>query len=240
MRWKLLKRRLSVSAPRMHVRSNMAWPLRWLMLALVLGFSAALALWAFDFGREIAGLDSGARKELAKLRQDVAKLSAERDSLLSVANSADSMLKTEKAAQEKLASQLKQLEEQNLALTRDLGFFERLLPNAGSNAGNKLVTVRGLQADMQTAGRLHYQTLVMYRGARNAEFRGRFELVLSGTQDGKPWTLTPPVAQQTLTFKQYQRLEGEIDYPATAVVKQIQVKVIDAAGAVQVTEQTRL
>ena len=88
MRWKLLKRRLSVSAPRMHVRSHAAWPLRWLMLALVLGFSGAIAMWAFETGREIAGLDSGARKELAKLREDVAKLTEERDRLLSVANSA--------------------------------------------------------------------------------------------------------------------------------------------------------
>ncbi|MEY4751152.1 MAG: hypothetical protein RIQ60_3366 [Pseudomonadota bacterium] len=240
MRWKLLKRRLSVSAPRMHVRSHMAWPLRWLMLALVLGFSAALALWAFDFGREIAGLDTGARRELAKLRDEVAKLTAERDRLLSVANSADSLLKTEKAAQEKLASQLKQLEEQNLTLTRDLGFFERLLPNAGSNAGNKLINVRGLQAELQSAGRLHYQTLVMYRGARNAEFRGSVELTISGTQEGKPWTLTPPVAQQKLVFKQYQRLEGEIEVPVNAVVKQLQVKVLDAAGAAQATEQVRL
>jgi hypothetical protein len=238
MRWKLLKRRLSVSAPRMHVRSHMAWPLRWLTLAVVLGFSAAIAMWAFDFGREIAGLDSGARKELAKLREDVSKLTEERDRLLSVANSADSLLKTEKAAQEKLASQLKQLEEQNLALTRDLGFFERLLPNAG--ATGKLITVRGLQAEMEQAGRLHYQTLVMYRGARNGEFRGNFELNLSGTLDGKPWSLTPPAGQRALTFKQYQRLDGEIDYPAAAVVKQVQVKVIDAAGNVQATEVVRL
>jgi hypothetical protein len=57
MRWKLLRRRLSVSAPRMIVRSHLPWPLRWAVVALTLGFSAALALWAFEFGKEIAGLD---------------------------------------------------------------------------------------------------------------------------------------------------------------------------------------
>lgn len=238
MRWKLLRRRWSVSAPRMHVRSNLAWPLRWLALALVLGFSAAVGLWAFDFGREIAGLDSGARKELARLREEVARVTTERDRLLSVANSADSMLKTEQAAQQKLASQLKQLEEQNLALTRDLGFFERLLPNAG--AVGKVITVRGLQAELDTAGRIHYQSLVMFRGARNTEFKGRFELVLSGTLDGKPWSLTPPAGQRSLAFKQYQRLEGEVEFSPTAVVKQVEVKVVDASGVVQATEVARL
>ena len=29
MRWKLLRRRLSISAPRMIVRSHLPWPLRW-------------------------------------------------------------------------------------------------------------------------------------------------------------------------------------------------------------------
>ena len=47
MRWKLLRRRLSVSAPRMIVRSRLPWPLRWAVAAVVLGFSAAIALWAF-------------------------------------------------------------------------------------------------------------------------------------------------------------------------------------------------
>ncbi len=222
----------------MHVRSNVAWPLRWLALALVLGFSAAVGLWAFDFGREIAGLDSGARKELARLREEVSRVTTERDRLLSVANSADSMLKTEQAAQQKLASQLKQLEEQNLALTRDLGFFERLLPAAG--AVGKVITVRGLQAELDTAGRIHYQSLVMFKGARNTEFRGNFELSLSGTLDGKPWTLTPPAGQRALAFKQYQRLEGDVEFPPTAVVKQVQIKVIDASGVVQATEVARL
>ncbi len=222
----------------MHVRSNVAWPLRWLALALVLGFSAAVGLWAFDFGREIAGLDSGARKELARLREEVARVTTERDRLLSVANSADSMLKTEQAAQQKLASQLKQLEEQNLALTRDLGFFERLLPAAG--AVGKIITVRGLQAELDTAGRIHYQSLVMFKGARNTEFRGNFELSLSGTLDGKPWSLTPPAGLRSLAFKQYQRLEGEVEFPPTAVVKQVQVKVVDASGVVQATEVARL
>jgi hypothetical protein len=46
MRWNLLRRRLSVSAPRMTVRSHLPWPLRWALAAVVLGFCGALALWA--------------------------------------------------------------------------------------------------------------------------------------------------------------------------------------------------
>src|SRR5436190_24218348 len=128
MRWKLMRRRLSISAPRMIVRSHLPWPLRWAVVALVLGFSAAIAMWAFEFGKDIAGLDRNATAELAPLRTEVAQLQAERERTQSIANTADSLLKTEKAAQERLTLQFKQLEAENLALKADLGFFERLLP----------------------------------------------------------------------------------------------------------------
>ena len=67
MRWKLWRRRLSVSAPRMIVRSHLPWPLRWAVAAVVLGFSAAIALWAFEFGKDIAGLDRDAKAQVAQL-----------------------------------------------------------------------------------------------------------------------------------------------------------------------------
>ena len=110
MRWKLLRRRLSISAPRMIVRSHLPWPLRWVVLALAFGFSAALALWAFEFGKDIAGLERGAKEELAQLRADVQRLRDERERAVSIANTADSLLKTERATQEKLTQQLRQAE----------------------------------------------------------------------------------------------------------------------------------
>ena len=128
MRWKLLRRRLSISAPRMIVRSHLPWPLRWALAALMLGFSAAIALWAFEFGKDIAGLDRDAKKELAELRVEVLQLREEQEKALSAANVADSLLKTEKAAQEMLAQTVKRVEAENMALKSDLGFFERLLP----------------------------------------------------------------------------------------------------------------
>jgi len=44
MRLKLPGRRMSISAPRMIVRSHLPWPLRWAVVALMFGFSAALAM----------------------------------------------------------------------------------------------------------------------------------------------------------------------------------------------------
>ncbi|MEO8297431.1 MAG: DUF6776 family protein [Burkholderiales bacterium] len=239
MRWKLFRRRLSISAPPMIVRSRLPWPLRSLAIALVLGFSAALALWAFEFGREIAGLDRGARQEIAKLRAQLDVLSANHAQAQALANSADSLLKAERAAQERLATQVKTLEAQNADLTRDLGFFEKLLPTKSAGQG---LTIRGVQAEVRAPGRLHYQLLIMQaqaaRGA--AEFHGRYELSLAGTLDGRPWNWAAPGGVKSVSLKQYQRLEGAIDYPSTAVVRQLTVRLVDAAGTTMATETARL
>jgi len=236
MRWKLLRRRMSISAPRMIVRSHLPWPLRWAVVALVFGFSAALSLWAFEFGKDIAGLDRDAKAELAQLRIEVAQLRAEREGAQSIANTAGSLLKTEKVAQDKLAQQLKQIESENMALKADLGFFERLLP-AGAAEG---LAVRALQAEAKGPGQLRYQLLVMQMGKSAAEFSGRYDIVLSGQLDGRPWSMSLPNGGLPLVVKQYLRLEGMIDHPQQAVVKTVQVKVTDTRGTVRATQTLKL
>lgn len=236
MRWKLIRRRLSISAPRMTVRSHLPWPLRWVALALMLGFSAALALWAFEFGKNIAGLDKSGKVDVTALRDELEQLRNERDKAQAIANTADSLLKAEKAAQDQLVAQVRALQADNLALRGDLGFFERLLP-AGASGG---VAVRGLQAEVATAGQMRYQLLVMQPGRATPEFNGRYELTLSGQLDGKPWTFAMPGGARPLQFKQYQRVDGVIAFPPQAVVKQVQVKVMDTGGGVRATQLQRL
>lgn len=234
MRWKLLRRRLSVSAPRVIVRSHLPWPLRWAVVALTLGFSAALALWAFEFGKEIAGLDRSSRQELAQLRIQVTGLRAENERARAVADSADSLVKAEKAAQEQLAQQVRQLEADKLALQADLGFFEGLMPLSGDG-----LQLRGLQADIRTPGQLRYQLLLMQAGRASADFKGRYELVLGGLLDGHAWTATH-AGDRPLQFRQYVRLEGSIDLPPGAVLKTVQARVYDPKGSLRADQIARL
>ncbi len=235
MRWKLLRRRLSVSAPRMIVRSHLPWPLRWAVAALALGFSAALAMWAFETGKGLAGLDSAAKEELTKLRVEVVQLREDREKALSIANTADSLLKAERTAQDKLAQQLRQTEAENLALKNDLGFFEKLLPAA---AGEALLSIRSLQAEAANERQLRYQLLLLQPGKSRSEFSGRYELTLVGTLDGKPWS--QPGGAQPLQFKQYRRVEGVIDHPPQAQIKSVTVKVTDARGAVLASHSVQM
>lgn len=237
MRWKLLRRRLSISAPRMIVRSHLPWPLRWAVIALVFGFSGALALWAFEFGKEIAGLDRNAKAELARLREEVAQLNGEREKALSIANTADSLLKAERTAQERLAQQLRQVEAENLALKNDLGFFERLLPAGAADSG---LSIRGLQAEAVTEGQVRYQLLLMQTRRAAPEFSGHYEMTISGTLDGRPWTFSAPGGPQELQFRQYRRIEGLVDHPAQAVVKALTVKVTDKRGVVLASHTAKM
>ena len=234
MRWKLLRRRLSVSAPRMIVRSRLPWPLRWAVAAVALGFSAALALWAFEFGKSIAGLDRDAKEELLRLRTEVSQLKAEHAKARQVADTAESLLTTERSAQQRLAQQLRQLEADKQALQADLGFFERLLPSSGEG-----VQMRGLQVEPRGPGQLRYQMLVVQNGKSAPEFQGRYELTLSGTLDGRPWSQQLAGGPQPLRLRQYTRVEGNVDHPPAAVIKAAQVRVMDAQGAIRATQSVR-
>lgn len=229
MRFKLLRRRLSISAPRMIVRSHLPWPLRWAVVALMFGFSAALALWAFEFGKNIAGLDRPAADELQQLRAEVEQLRSERGKATSIANTAQSLLKTEQTVQDRLAQQLKLAESDNLSLKADLGFFEQLLP-AGASEG---LTIRGLQAELPAPGKVRVQMLVMQAGKRLSEFSGRYDVSVTGTLDGKPWVFMAPDSGRSLQFKQYLRVDGLIDHPPQAVVKTVTVRVMDLNGVLR-------
>lgn len=236
MRWKLLRRRLSISAPRMIVRSYLPWPLRWAIIALMLGFSAALALWAFEFGKTLSGLQRGNPDELHRLRSELLELREQRDKAQSIANTAESLLRAERVAQERLADQMKALEAENLALKGDLGFFERLLPASGQQP----LSVRSLQAELAEPGQMRFQLLVMQNGKTLPEFQGRYELTLAGTLNGQPWTHAMPGGPRALQVKQYQRVEGVIAFPEHAVVKQVQVRVTDMGGTLRAQQSLKL
>jgi hypothetical protein len=226
MRFKLLRRRLTISAPRVAIRSAMPWPVRWVLAAIVLGFCAAIALWAFEFGKGIAGLESGAKEELARLREEVTRLRDERDRAQSVANTAGSLLTTEKSAQERLVAQIKRLETENRELRDNLGFFEKLLPTGVADG----ISIRGLQAEALSSAQIRWQVLVIVSAKNTPEFNGKLEVTFEGLQNGKPWSMTLPGGAQALQVRQYKRLEGVVELPAQSVVKTVSAKVIEGSA----------
>jgi hypothetical protein len=192
---------------------------------VVLGFCGAISLWAFEKGKEIAGVDTGAKEELLRLRDDVERLRAERDRVQSILNTSDSAITVERSAQERLAAQVRSLEAENRSLREDLGFFEKLTAANGTEA----VAIRGLQAEVLAGTQLKWQVLVIQPVKNAPEFRGRLELSLSGLKDGQPWMMPLPGGAQPLQFRQYRRIEGMVDLPPQVVVKSVSARVVEGS-----------
>lgn len=233
MRLRLLLRRLTVSAPRMAVRSALPWPLRWVLIALVFGFCAAIALWAFEFGKDIAGLERGVHEQLQQSKMEILALQSEISSLKdarnkaqSVANTAETVLTTEKMAQEKLVALNQQLATENQRLKDDLGFFEQLIPASGGTG----LAIRQLQADVLKTGELKWQVLVIQAGKNPPDFSGQLTLSFTGMRNGKPWTADLPEGALPLTLRQYGRSQGIFQAPVDVVLKGVSAKVLDDKG----------
>lgn len=233
MRFRLLRRRLSISSARMSVRSALPWPFRWAMLAIVFGFCAAIGLWAFEFGRDIAGLDGGAKAELESARIELVTLRAElstavmaREKAQAVADTAGTLVTTEKAATAGLMAHNRQLDSENRKLKDDLGFFEKLIPSTGGEG----IAVRGLQAEVLNGSQVKWQVVVMQSQKNAPEFNGRLEVSFVGTSQGKPWAGVLAGGAQDLKFRQYGRTEGLFELPAQTTVKTVSVKVVEGSS----------
>jgi hypothetical protein len=243
LKFKLLVRRLSVSAPKMSIKSHLPWPLRVVIAALVLGLGGAMAMWIYDLGRSFAGFDPGAsREQLASITEQVDKIKAERDQLSTTVNSAESQLNIERSAQKQLAAQVKVLEVENVRLKEDLAFFESLLP---ADTGAKGVSIRRLKADSIAPNQLRYRLLVMQGGKGEHDFVGTLQLSLTVLQGGKSAMMIfpEPNSRDTdkfkLGFKHYQRVEGVLTVPDGILIKTVQARILDK-GQVRAQQSTNL
>lgn len=224
MRFRPFRRRLAHNTPRMSVRSALPWPFRWLLGAVVIGFSGALALWAFEFGKDIAGLDRNAKQELEQLRAEVVGLREALGKSQLVSNTSDSLLTAERVAQEQIRLQLRQLEIENQTLRSDLGFFERLMPGTGSAA----LDIRGLQVERLAESKIRWQALMIQPTKNAPEFQGTLEITFTGTQDGQPWSTADTPRTRDVVIRGYLREEGVMEVPPSAVVKTVTARLLQA------------
>ncbi|MES2538768.1 MAG: DUF6776 family protein [Pseudomonadota bacterium] len=231
MKFKLWLRRQSISAPKMTIRTDFAWPLKIAFIAVVLGLGAAMAMWAYDLGRSFTGFTQGpAKSELAPLKQQIEQLTKERDQFSSTVNAAESQLNIVRSAQQQLAAQVKVLETEKAILKEDLAFFESLLPvNARSNG----IAIRRIEAEIITPNQFRYRLLVMQGTKSQPEFDGNLQFAVSVVQNGKNAMILFPDAKPVeadkfkLKFRHYQRIEGIVTLPEGVSIKAVQARVLE-------------
>jgi hypothetical protein len=231
---KRLRQRFGISAPKLSIRTHVAWYWRALAAVAVLSVSLAFAAWIYDAGRRIAGFHSGeSNREIQTLREHVVELDAELAKLRSIAGSGESNLQIERATQQQLIRQVKALESENASLKQDLAFFEGLIPasEAGGEVGVKISRLRIEPENVN--GQYRYQMLLVHNGGRQAkEFRGALQLLVKVQQAGKDAMITFPSeaerGMQKFNFeiKHFQRAEGVFSVPPGAVVKSVEARLL--------------
>ena len=241
LRRKRWRQRWSVAAPRMTIRNHLPWPLRAVFIAIVVGLGGAIAMWAYDAGRDFSRFGGAAiSTDAATLQEQMLQLEKERDSYRATVDAAESRLNMEKAMRVQLAEQVRTLTAENSKLKEDLVFFDSLLPTASGTAG---VEISRMQVSMVDAMHARYRVLLIQGGRNVREFNGNYQLVMRFVQNDKDAMITFPKPESAgayrLSFKHYQRVEGVLDVPPGAIVKSVQIKVLER-GAVRAQRSENL
>lgn len=238
---KLWRRRLSVSPARMTIKNHLPWPLRLLLIVVVLGLSGAIAMWAYDLGRSFTGFNPGATAaQLAETQDQLKQVRAERDRLQTTIDAGGSQVNIERSFQAQLTQQINGLETENSKLKDDLSFFESLLP---TDTGAQGITIRRLKVEMMAPTQLRYRMLLMQGGKVVRDFIGNYQLVVTLVQGGKSAMIAFPkpeaIESFKLSFKHYQRVEGVLTMPEGAIVKSVQIKILEK-GAIRAQQSANL
>jgi len=233
-----LRQRFGIAAPKVSVRTHVPWYLRWLGVAVALVFSVALAAWTWDAGRRFAGFDrSEVEQDLAAARAEAAKLREELGRLRELANAADSKVAIERTAQQKLAQQIRSLEQENGRVREELALFESMLSSETAVAAPLSILRFKVEPDL-LPGEFRYRLLLLASGPRRGrEFQGRLELAVGLTEDGRSAIIMVPGQAESegsafrLAFKHFQRIEGSFRVSPKARVGSVQVRVYESGTA---------
>lgn len=229
-----LRQRFGINAPRLAIRTHVAWYWRVLSVIAVVSVSLASAAWVYDAGRKIAGYHTNESVgEIQSLRNYVMELDAELTKLRSLAGTGESSLQIERATRMQLANQVKVLESENAALREDLAFFEGLMPG-GDPADEAPVRIDRLRIEsLGIGGEYRYRLLVINNGGRQVkELKGNLQLQVKVRQEGKDVMIAvPPLVgsdSNNLRFeiKHFHRLEGYFSVPAGAKVLSVEARLM--------------
>ncbi|MFC0349522.1 DUF6776 family protein [Undibacterium danionis] len=226
----------------MTINQHLPWPIKFALFAVVIGVGGAIAMWTYDLGRSFAFGPKFSPEQMTELQDKVASLTAERDKLQAAAATIDSQQNIEKSIQKQLTDQINTLTAENNRIKDDLAFFESLMPSANRPQG---ITLQKTKIELTGPNQLRYRALVMQGGKVVRDFSGEMHISLTLVQEGKPVMMEFPdpksgeAAKLKLSFKHYQRIEGQITLPEGAVVKSAQMTVLEkgelrAKQAVQV------
>lgn len=239
---KALKRRLDhsfgIAAPRVKVHSAPPWYWRWMGLAALLGIAAVSAAWIYDAGRRFAGFDqSEVQQELSQVTRELHAARKELDELRAIANAADARLSIERTAQQKLAQQIRTLEQDNARVREELATFESMLASEARSGNAPTIYRFKVEPDVLPGEYRYRLLLVTPTSRRERDFSGRLELVVNLLDGGRNVMMSFPeqgdagAAAFRLAFKYFRRVEGSFRVNPKAKVESVQVRVYETGSS---------
>jgi hypothetical protein len=238
MRWAKVRRRFGIAAPRVAIHTQIPWYWRWVGIALLLGISAASAAWIYDAGRRFAGFDHNeVQEELTRVSRELDSARSELERLRAVVNASDSRLSIERTAQQKLAQQIRTLEQENAKVRAELATFESMLSSDARTANTLSIYSFKVEPDV-LPGEYRYRLLLVTPSARrDRDFNGRLELVVSLQDGGQNVMMSFPEQADAgasafrLAFKYFRRVEGTFRVNPKAKVESVQVRVYETGSS---------
>jgi len=227
-----LQRKFGISAPRVAVRTHIAWYWRWLGYVALGAFVFGVGWTTYDYGMELAGFrQSEAAQALARLNGEIRQREARIVELRSQVAAAERQMQIERATYGDLAKQVKLLAEENAVLREDLGFFQSLMA-AGGKEGALSINRFRVQPEA-LPGEYRYRLMLVQNGQRVKEFQGTLQFVLNLEQGDRKFVLTLPqegeanTKEYQVNFKFFQRVEGTFKVAPGAAVKSLQIRVFE-------------
>ncbi|HEU0306121.1 MAG TPA: hypothetical protein VFR30_04040, partial [Lysobacter sp.] len=109
-----LQRKFGISAPRVAVRTHIAWYWRWLGYFALGTLVFGVGWTTYDYGMELAGFrQSEAARALARLNEEIGRREAQIAELRTQVATAERQMQIERATYGDLAKQVKTLSEEN-------------------------------------------------------------------------------------------------------------------------------
>jgi hypothetical protein len=241
-----LKRRFSISAPRLSVRPHVPWYVRWAINLPFLLISGFLIWWAYDAGMALAGFHRGqAENEIAELHDRVAFLEAENAKQTNQIAVDERQVQMQQAAADEVQVQVKALHDENSQLHEDLSFFQNLPLTSGRDAE---LSIHSLKLEAGSLPGEYHCRMLLVQGVqrRGKEFEGDLQILVNGANGGQKVVLQFPqqneteVAQHRLNFKYYQRVDRVFRLPVEVHIDSVEIRVFEKGVQEPKVKQTVL
>lgn len=239
MKWRRVRARFGISAPRLAIRPHVPWYWRAAATVVILGLALALARWIYDAGRSFAGFEqTQSEQQLETIRAELQKLQEENGQLRKVANVSENTFQIEQAAKQRMVDQIRRLESENGQLKEELAVLESMAKGGGKGSASPVISRLQIEADAQPGNFRYRMLLSAESGKGDRELAGSIQLAVSAFQKDKPVMLVVPGAGH-ISFRRFLRHSGTFQVPTDVQVKEVEARFL-VGGAVAATSKVTL